>query len=117
MPGCGKGRRVLLADGTTTSLPGTDANQAAYPQPASQREGLGFPVMRLVVLLCLASGALLDAAEGACQGKGSGEHHAHPTRPRRLGMSFVRHLPPLPRLSAQSIMTIAIRTVVEVEVP
>jgi hypothetical protein len=29
--------------------------------------------MRLVVLLCLASGALLDAAEGACNGKGGDE--------------------------------------------
>ncbi|MBK1630231.1 hypothetical protein CKO31_05620 [Thiohalocapsa halophila] len=51
----------------------TEASQAAYPQPASQREGLGFSVMRLVVLLCLASGALLDAAEGACPGKGGDE--------------------------------------------
>jgi hypothetical protein len=68
-----RGRRVLLADGTTTTLPDTEENQAAYPQPASQREGLGFPIMRLVVLLCLASGALLDAAEGACKGKGGDE--------------------------------------------
>ena len=68
-----RGRRVLLADGTTTTLPDTEENQAAYPQPASQREGLGFPIMRLVVLLCLASGALLDAAEGACKGKGGNE--------------------------------------------
>jgi hypothetical protein len=68
-----RGRRVLLADGTTTTLPDTEENQAAYPQPASQRDGLGFPIMRLVVLLCLASGALLDAAEGACKGKGGDE--------------------------------------------
>jgi hypothetical protein len=68
-----RGRRVLLADGTTTTLPDTEANQAAYPQPASQSNGLGFPIMRLVGLLCLASGALLDAAEGPCAGKGSDE--------------------------------------------
>jgi hypothetical protein len=68
-----RGRRVLLADGTTTTLPDTAANQAAYPQPASQSKGLGFPIMRLVGLLCLASGALLDAAEGPCAGKGSDE--------------------------------------------
>jgi hypothetical protein len=68
-----RGRRVLLADGTTTTLSDTEENQAAYPQPASQREGLGFPIMRLVVLLCLASGALLDAAEGPCKGKGGDE--------------------------------------------
>jgi hypothetical protein len=68
-----RGRRVQLADGTTTSLADTEANQAAYPQLASQREGLGFPLMRLVVLLCLSSGALLDAAEGPCKGKGGDE--------------------------------------------
>ena len=68
-----RGRRVLLTDGTTLTLADTEVNQNAYPQPASQREGLGFPKMRLVALLCLASGALLDAAEGPCEGKGSDE--------------------------------------------
>ena len=68
-----RGRRVLLTDGTTLTLADTVENQDAYPQPASQRQGLGFPKMRLVGLLCLASGALLDAAEGPCQGKGSDE--------------------------------------------
>ena len=66
-------RRVLQADGTTLDLADTEDNQAAYPQPNSQRQGLGFPKMRLVGLMCLASGALLDAAEGPCQGKGSDE--------------------------------------------
>jgi hypothetical protein len=68
-----RGRRVCLADGTTTTLPDTEENQAAYPQPGGQRKGLGFPIMRLVALLCLASGALLDAASGPCEGKGSDE--------------------------------------------
>jgi hypothetical protein len=68
-----RGRRVLLADGTTVDLPDTEENQAAYPQPASQGNGLGFPKKRLVGLLCLASGALLDAAGGPCEGKGSDE--------------------------------------------
>jgi hypothetical protein len=68
-----RGRRVCLADGTTTTLPDTEENQAAYPQPGAQRKGLGFPSMRLVALLCLASGALLDAASGPCAGKGSDE--------------------------------------------
>ena len=68
-----RGRRVLLTDGTTLTLADTEENQDAYPQPGSQREGLGFPKMRLVALLCLASGALLDAAEGPCEGKGSDE--------------------------------------------
>jgi hypothetical protein len=65
--------RELLAEGTTVTLPDTEENQDAYPQPASQRKGLGFPSMRRVGLLCIASGALLDAASGPCEGKGSDE--------------------------------------------
>jgi hypothetical protein len=43
---------VRLADGTTATLADTQENQHAYPQPAGQRKGLGFPIMRLVALLC-----------------------------------------------------------------
>jgi hypothetical protein len=68
-----QGRRVVLADGTTLSLPDTEANQAAYPQSKTQKPGLGFPVLRTVVLMCLSSGALLNAASGPCAGKGSDE--------------------------------------------
>jgi hypothetical protein len=68
-----RGRRVCLADGSSVTLADTEKNQAAYPQPGSQREGLGFPKMRLAALLCLASGALLDLATAACKGKGSDE--------------------------------------------
>src|SRR5437764_980600 len=50
-----KGRRALLVDGTTLLLADTPANRAAYPQMASQEPGLGFPIVRLVVLLGLAS--------------------------------------------------------------
>ena len=58
-----RGRRVRLVDGTTMTLADTQENQAAYPQPASQKKGLGFPMLRLVVLLCLATGALIDAGQ------------------------------------------------------
>jgi hypothetical protein len=68
-----RGRRVLLADGTTVTLADTADNQEVYPQMASQHDGLGFPIMRLVGLLSLASGAVLDAASGPCKGKGSDE--------------------------------------------
>ena len=34
-------------------MPDTPANQAAYPQPAAQRPGLGFPLARVAVLLSL----------------------------------------------------------------
>lgn len=68
-----RGRRVRLVDGATVTLADTEANQAAYPQPSSQKPGLGFPICRLVALMCLGSGALLDAAMGPCVGKGSDE--------------------------------------------
>ena len=41
-----KGRPVTLVDGTTASMPDTPANQKAFPQPRSQRVGLGFPIVR-----------------------------------------------------------------------
>ncbi|MFM1920963.1 MAG: hypothetical protein RLZZ303_2597 [Candidatus Hydrogenedentota bacterium] len=58
------GRPVKVVDGTTVQLPDTPQNQKAYPQPSTQKRGCGFPVMRLVVLFSLASGALLDVAMG-----------------------------------------------------
>jgi hypothetical protein len=54
-----RGRRVLLTDATSCQLPDTAANQAAYPQPGSQRPGCGQPVMQLCGLFELGSGALL----------------------------------------------------------
>jgi hypothetical protein len=68
-----RNRRVRLVDGTTVTMPDTPANQAAFPQPGGQRVGLGFPLCRLVGILCLSSGALLNAAIGRFQGKGGDE--------------------------------------------
>jgi hypothetical protein len=69
-----KGRRVKIADGTMVSMPDTPANQNAYPQPDSQKPGLGFPLLRVVVVFCLACGTVLDAALGRYQGKQLGEN-------------------------------------------
>ena len=66
-------RPVRLVDGATATLPDTEENQGAFPQSSSQKPGLGFPICRVVALLCLGSGALLDAAMGPCEGKGSDE--------------------------------------------
>src|SRR5205823_4984842 len=67
------GRRVLLADGCEVSMPDTPANQAAYPQLSNQKPGLGFPRLRLVVLLAFATASLVGCALGPCKGKESGE--------------------------------------------
>jgi len=58
------GWRPKVLDGTTVSLADTPKNQAAYPQSASQKPGCGFPLMRLVGLFSLSSGALLGYAKG-----------------------------------------------------
>lgn len=67
------GRRAILVDGSAVSMPDTPENQAAYPQPSIQEPGCGFPVARVVVLIALATGVVLDAAIGRCTGKLTGE--------------------------------------------
>src|SRR6266850_6277736 len=68
-----KGRRVKIVDGSTVSMPDTEANQAAYPQPRSQQPGVGFPLARLVAVFDLVSGALTTLGVGRYQGKATGE--------------------------------------------
>ena len=68
-----RNRPVRLVDGTTVTMPDTPANQAAYPQSHNQKPGLGFPLCRMVGLVCLGSGALLNAAVSPYQGKGNDE--------------------------------------------
>jgi putative transposase len=67
------GKHVFLADGATVTLPDTPANQQAYPQPPVQKPGLGFPMIRMVVLLSLATAALQSLAFGPYEGKETGE--------------------------------------------
>jgi hypothetical protein len=56
--------RLLVVDGTTVSMPDTAENQKKYPQQASQKPGLGFPIMKLAGLFDLRSGAWLAVAKG-----------------------------------------------------
>jgi len=67
------GRNVIIDDGSHVSMPDTEENQEAYPQPVVQQEGIGFPLARVAVLLSLASGACHDLAIAPYQGKGTGE--------------------------------------------
>lgn len=57
-----KGREVLVVDGTSASMADTPANQLEFPQSGGQKRGCGFPVVQLVGLFCLASGALTKFA-------------------------------------------------------
>jgi hypothetical protein len=66
-------RRALLVDGAETSADDTPANQAAYPQSTTQRRGLGFPIIRFVLLLTFATAGVVGAAFGPYAGKETGE--------------------------------------------
>lgn len=68
-----KGRRVTVVDGTECSMPDTAANQKEYPQPSTQKKGLGFPMIRLLVLLTFATAGVIGCAMGPYQGKQTGE--------------------------------------------
>jgi Transposase DDE domain len=68
-----RGRVVKLADGTGITMPDTPENQACYPQPRTQAQGVGFPMARLVGVICLSTGAVLDVAMGPHEGKGHSE--------------------------------------------
>ena len=67
------GRSVFIADGSYLSLPDTPENRATYPQPVVQQPGIGFPMVRVAVLLSLATGACHDLAIAPYAGKGTGE--------------------------------------------
>ncbi len=68
-----KGRQVALVDGTTASMPDTPENQHAFPQSQSQGVGLGFPLIRIVAIIALATGVVRDLALGPYRGKETGE--------------------------------------------
>jgi hypothetical protein len=55
---------VKVIDGTGVSMPDAKANQRTYPQPGGQQPGCGFPLLKLVGVFSLATGALLDYAKG-----------------------------------------------------
>jgi hypothetical protein len=58
------GRPVKVVDGTSVSMPDTEENQRLYPQPAGQKKGCGFPVMKLVISFCLTTGLILSCRKG-----------------------------------------------------
>ena len=47
------GRPVSLVDGSTATALDSEENQAEYPQSRNQKPGLGFPILRFVVVISL----------------------------------------------------------------
>lgn len=66
-------RAVKLVDGTTVSMPDTASNQKCFPQNRQQKKGLGFPLARVVAIVSLSCGTVLEWVVGACEGKQTGE--------------------------------------------
>ena len=62
-----------LVDGFTATMPDTSKNQAKYPQLKKQAKGCGFPIMRVCVVLSLATAMVFDAAFAKYEGKETGE--------------------------------------------
>lgn len=60
-----RGRCVKVVDGSGLSMPDTPQNQKSYPQPSGAKQGCSFPVMRVVALFCLGTGALISLAKGS----------------------------------------------------
>lgn len=68
-----KNHQVIVADGATVTMADTPENQKEYPQLGSQKPGCGFPIMRMLVLFALSTGAVLEVALGKYAGKFSHE--------------------------------------------
>jgi hypothetical protein len=67
------GREVKVADGTVLSMPDTPENREKYPQSGNQKKGCGFPLIRLVTLFSLSTGAVINYATAPYKGKETGE--------------------------------------------
>jgi len=57
-------RPLKLVDGTCLNLPDTRLNRQAYPQSQDQQPQCGFPLLRLVTVFSLESGAVLTRQYG-----------------------------------------------------
>ncbi len=68
-----KSRRVYVYDGSSVSMPDTAENQRDYPQPDTQKPGLGFPLARIAAVFSLACGAVLELRICRYAGKGQSE--------------------------------------------
>jgi len=59
-----QGRKLKAVDGTCLTAADTPQNRVRYPKAKSQNLDTGFPLVRLVVIFSLASGAMLSMLQG-----------------------------------------------------
>ena len=67
------GRDLKAIDGTIITLPDTNKNNETYPKHSNKKEAVGFPQIRLVGVLSLITGTVIDYALDANKGKCTGE--------------------------------------------
>jgi len=67
------GLHATLIDGFTFKAADTPANQKQFPQTRSQKPGVGFPIIRAVGILSLATAAIEAVNIGSYSGKTTGE--------------------------------------------
>lgn len=67
------GRPLKGFDGTTLTMADTPENRSYFPKHSNQKKNIGFPLARLVALMSLETGTVLDYSVGPCVGKGTGE--------------------------------------------
>lgn len=60
-----QGRTVRVIDCTNAKMPDTPENQARYPQPSVQKKGCGFPVVKIIAVFSMATGAMIHCLTGA----------------------------------------------------
>lgn len=76
-----EGRRIVVMDGTSIRMPDSAENAAAYSYTPNQKPGCGFPLMQLLGLFDLATGAWLAAIKSKTK--------AHDAR---LAWKMLKHL-------------------------
>ena len=60
-------------DGSTFTANDTIENQAEFPQHGTQEKGIGFPIVRILILQSLMTGMVCNAAMAPFRGKETGE--------------------------------------------
>jgi len=63
----------VIFDGSTGTMPDTEANTATFHKPKSRRGSAAFPQLRMMALMALSVRLLLDIAYAPYCGKGTGE--------------------------------------------
>ena len=115
-----RGRRVFIADATSTLLPDTREQQKLWPQPSVQKPGCGFPVIKILGLMNALSGIIIHATMMALNvhemSVTTGVHavlHAGDVLLADRGFCSFAHLAMLAKLSVKAVFRVHHRQIVD----